>query len=265
MSSGEKPQFDEQLVIRYLLGEVPEADAERLDELSVVDDEFAGRVTAVESDLVDAYVRGELPAETRERFQAHYLSSRRGREKVDFAEALMTQCDHAAIPASAGQPGFRWRWLPSSPALAFATTLLLIAAGWLLYQNSILRTQLTQARPERVIEQPAKANPPEQHAPAALAVVLLPQTRGSGPLPSIAIPPGADHADFQLELESSGFGEYRVGLKDLAANRIVWRSDTLKVPRGETKLTSQPAREPSQSRGITHWSFPVFHRMRASC
>ena len=54
MSSGEKPQFDEQLVIRYLLGEVPEADAERLDELCVVDDEFAGRVTAVESDLVDA-------------------------------------------------------------------------------------------------------------------------------------------------------------------------------------------------------------------
>ena len=82
MASGEHQQYDEQLVTRYLLGSVPEAEAERLDELSFADEEFANRLAAVENDLVDAYVHGELAAEARDRFQSYYLSTSRRREML---------------------------------------------------------------------------------------------------------------------------------------------------------------------------------------
>ena len=71
---------DVQKMIHYLLGSLPEKEAERLDELSITDDDFALRLNDAENDLVDAYVRGELSAETRERFKTFYLASSKRRE-----------------------------------------------------------------------------------------------------------------------------------------------------------------------------------------
>ena len=49
-----------QTIRDYLLGQLPESETERLDELSITDDECAERIRAVEHDLVDAFARGEL-------------------------------------------------------------------------------------------------------------------------------------------------------------------------------------------------------------
>ena len=89
MSSPDWPQYDEELVVQYLLGSIPEEEATRLDELAFVNDEFAERLRAVEYDLVDAYVKGELSGEVLDRFQSHYLTSPARREKVKFAESLL--------------------------------------------------------------------------------------------------------------------------------------------------------------------------------
>jgi hypothetical protein len=61
MSPHDSSSDDEQLV-RYLLGLLPDEEAERLDELSIADDELAWRLRAVEDDLVDAYVTGSFIA-----------------------------------------------------------------------------------------------------------------------------------------------------------------------------------------------------------
>ncbi len=47
----------------------PSEEADRLDELAIVDDDMAWRVRTVENDLVDAHVRGTLDAESRHHFQ----------------------------------------------------------------------------------------------------------------------------------------------------------------------------------------------------
>ncbi len=60
MSFADKQEFNDQVLIRYLLGSLSEEEAERLDELGIADDAFAWRLRAVENDLVDGYVRGEL-------------------------------------------------------------------------------------------------------------------------------------------------------------------------------------------------------------
>ena len=45
---------DDRQLIRYLLGLLPEDEAQRYDEQSIVDDDVAARLRQVENDLVDA-------------------------------------------------------------------------------------------------------------------------------------------------------------------------------------------------------------------
>jgi hypothetical protein len=143
---------DDQVLARYLLGSASAEEVERLDEHSIADDQLALRLHEVENDLVDAYVRGELAGETLERFQSHYLCTPARRSKVSFAQALLA---YQSGPARASAPATsRGRWL-STPWIiprwgpAAALLLLLIAAGYLLVQNTRLRNQATAARAER--------------------------------------------------------------------------------------------------------------------
>src|SRR5215467_11468051 len=96
MSSAEPNPVEDQTAIRYLLGAATEEQTDLLDHLSVADEDFAHRLRALEDDLVDAYVRGELSGETLQRFRAFYLSSAMRREKVRFAEALLPIADRYA-------------------------------------------------------------------------------------------------------------------------------------------------------------------------
>src|SRR5947209_4000978 len=96
MMSLNMPARDDRLLIGYLVGSLTEQEAERLDELSVADDQVAADLHAVEHDLVDAYVRGELLGDTLRRFEAHYLSSPDARAKVTFARALLKYQERAA-------------------------------------------------------------------------------------------------------------------------------------------------------------------------
>ena len=80
---------DDSVLVRYLVGSMPDAEAERLDELSVADDEFALRLSAVEHDLVDAFVNGELSGDVLERFRARYLTSPALRENLSIRTYAM--------------------------------------------------------------------------------------------------------------------------------------------------------------------------------
>jgi hypothetical protein len=71
---------------------------------------------------------------------------------------------------------------------------------------------------------------------ATIALVMLPQTRSIGPLPTLSIPAGAEEVGLELRLASIDFPRYQVGLRDPADNTIVWRSDW---------IAAQSAGEPS--------------------
>src|SRR5467141_4149827 len=88
--------FDQQAVAQYLLGALPEAETERLDELSITDAEFAEALQVAEKDLVDAYVQGELNGAALERFRSYYLASPLRREKVQFAQAFKVFAERSA-------------------------------------------------------------------------------------------------------------------------------------------------------------------------
>jgi len=161
---------DEARLTGYLLGSLPEDEAERFDELSVADEDFAWRLRIAENDLVDAYVRGELSGETLERFETHYLSSAKRREKVRFAGALRLLEDRLAASPEGAAPATRLagsgskerppRHFPAprltaamrlAPAglLAAAALLLLVPAGYLFFANLRLRRELTRVQTQR--------------------------------------------------------------------------------------------------------------------
>ncbi len=88
MPSPDKDVFEDQYLVRYLVGALPAEEADRLDHLSVADDDFAWRLREIENDLVDSYVRSEIDGETLARFKAFYMATALRRQKVQFAEGL---------------------------------------------------------------------------------------------------------------------------------------------------------------------------------
>lgn len=167
MSSADKHEYGEQLLTRYLLGALPAEEAERLDALSIADDEFAWCLSAVENDLVDDFVQGELLGETLEQFKTFYLSSPKRLEKVAFAKTFLRLDEKAAVapsrlapakPTPSSKPEERppkeqspWSWfrvprLGLQWGFAGAALVMLFAASFLLVENERLQKQRTESR-----------------------------------------------------------------------------------------------------------------------
>lgn len=275
MAPSDNEALDDELLKRYLLGALPEAETERLHALSVTDEELAGRVDAVENELVDAYVRGELPHDDREQFKSFYLSSPRRREKVRLAEGFLVLEGRAAAQAAGikqaaaqralpdrstrrtpARPPFRLQW-----GLAAASLALLVAGGYLLLQNLGLRKQLTDAQSqhapdprvgelERQLAQERSAKDQalkelQQAHDAQLnldqlktvSVLLAPPLRGAGRPPTLSLHPGTDLVVLVLPVEADDFPAYQAKLKDPRTNHVLWSSATLAIAPGSERKT----------------------------
>lgn len=77
------------MLIQYLLGELPEAEQDKLEEALFEDRELFAQLEAVEDELIESYVRGELKQNDRQRFERAYLSSPTRRQKIDHAASLL--------------------------------------------------------------------------------------------------------------------------------------------------------------------------------
>src|SRR5262245_28221113 len=97
-----KRQYDDNELRQYLLGSLPEGETEVFDELSIVDNTFVERLDAVEDDLIDDYVYGEISGAELARFESHYLASPRRREKVKFAQAFQPFAKKKLLGNTAG-------------------------------------------------------------------------------------------------------------------------------------------------------------------
>lgn len=151
--------FDERAITDYLLGTLPASEIDHYDELSLTNDDFAEVLKAVENDLVDAYVRGELSGSILSSFQSNYLASPRRRNKVIFAKTLLeieksriTPLAEEAVQKKSGRPGWFHLFTMPRPSLqlgfAAAAIVMLIAGAFLMVENIRLRAQIAQTRHE---------------------------------------------------------------------------------------------------------------------
>jgi hypothetical protein len=210
-------------LVRYLLGSLPDDEAERLDELSITDDEFAARLAAAEADVIDAYVRHELPADERARFEAIYTASPGMRARLELARSLAARSHRAE----------RRSWVP----LAAAAAVVLSVGGYWLSQGSRQSTP-PAASPPMQTEAPRPAPAPVPAAPGPVAApgsptvlsfVLAAPTRQADNGAIITVPRTDAAIELRLRIEGDDFPEYLATLKDAAGVRTLWRSSRVRA------------------------------------
>lgn len=105
-----KPQTDmhSDQVTRYLLGQLPESEIQRLDALRTTDENFRQRVRIVEDDLIDCFSKGQLQGEDLMRFRRYFLASAINRERVKIAQGFLDDLHVTYDPLD--QP----EWLPAA-------------------------------------------------------------------------------------------------------------------------------------------------------
>lgn len=268
-------------LIDYLLGSLPEDEAECLEEQVITDDLLASRLRGLEDDLVDAYVSGSLTGQTLRRFETFYLASPRRREKVAFARRLVAAIDGprdtaaAVPPPTAAGRGVPARWFRWSSTAAAA---LLLATGVLLVQDLRLsrgvmdaerRTGAANQRASALLEQLAdqqRATAAAKQAlvdaraaepVAAVALVLLQQTRGVSSMPIIAVESGSRTVPLELRIDAAPLASYEVALRDPATNGIVWRVTRL-TPRGMRDSAVVPVGIPAALLKPQHYALELF-------
>ena len=310
----------------YLLGSLPDAEAEHFDELSFTDDDFADVLKAAEKDLVDAYVHGELTGANLEKFQSFYLATPRRREKVNFARAFQDfakksgAVQAAIIPEvipvaiesqpkqslkgffsglnifNTSRPIFQW-------GFAFAALALMIFGIWSYFQNSHLQNQIDESQAHQIelqkralelqqrekelqgevanqriansekeaellrvreelaqlektqdqqrkqladqeqdrkrLTEQERASKQVESSPHQVSIatfILTPNLRGNNQIQTLSIPAQTKVAVMQLELEPNDYNVYKVTLKNLSDDQILWQSSKLSAKvKGENK------------------------------
>jgi hypothetical protein len=156
----------EKLIRRYLLGELAEADQAALEQELLIDRGKFDQVWAVENELVDSYVRGEMSRADRKRFEGHYLASPLHRERVAIAESFLTDIDQVAgekVQVREKEPVVPWRRrfplrsprLVSGPVFGMALVMALLLTFsliWLHFERVRLTGQIATVQKEAEAE-----------------------------------------------------------------------------------------------------------------
>jgi len=146
--------FSDELIAQYLLGELAETEQIAIEDEAFSDPEVKERIAAIEQDLIDEYVRGDLSSARRQRFQSHFLASAERKKKLYFARALnevigdRPKVVRTAVAAGSTRTSF-WSFLTRpviSYGFATAAVLLLLFGSWLWLQRSRLQSELEQLR-----------------------------------------------------------------------------------------------------------------------
>lgn len=218
----------ERETVGYLLGDLPEDKMTEFEMRYFSDDELFDHMLMVKHELVDAYVRRHLDAETHEKFERHFLATPGGQQEVAFASALREKLNQTQ-PAPAKPQTSRWlklfgAWSWPEFGLAAATLLLVaIGFGWLVIQNRKLNHELASARAEREAESkqneqlretlaqltaptptpsiiaPQQPEPPIQND-RLYAFNIRPNTKGSSDSPTAKTETGMNGVRLKLEL-----------------------------------------------------------------
>lgn len=252
-----------ELAKRFLLGNLSESERVKIEDGFLEQDDFYQELLVAEDDLIDAYVRGELPAHERALFEQRRLTSPHSRERVEFARTLFESVSASSVLGPVpDRPASWWSFgagglLIRRPAigLAFAAVLLvlMLAGLWFGLDRWRIRPAPEQAKgiqpmpitppespaPIRPAEEPHVARneerPPAKETPTVRPPVLpviatfalLPGlARGSSGAGALVLPAGATEVRLRLVLEGEAYKTYRAVLSTPEGRRVSSRDVT---------------------------------------
>ena len=240
--------------IHYLLGLTSPDERQHIEAEYFHSEDAFQQMMSAEDDLYDAYARGELTSEERRRFEQHFLTSFRERNRVQFARALADvipdvppthTTPHAGVFAA-----FRvlHGWHGSLQFAAIATVLALAAAvSWLAIDRKRMSNELRDLRAES-----AELRKQNQVPPQALSADTSKQTEGSPtntPRPPIFRTPKANKRREQVAARYPVNPETVINTQDASLGDSFIRQGITQLPLSARNvpnlLSLQPAITPS--------------------
>jgi anti-sigma-K factor RskA len=188
-----------ELMTRYVLGTMSEEERSEVEDQSFADPEFFHELESVRDELIDDYLRVELPAEERELFEKNYLSLPHGCERVEFARALLERLDRRSqtdataftegaegATARAGKLPWRQSWFRDltawrAPVAAAAIVLLLVLSAWLYLRNQPGPKPPVGGEQAQVVQPPQAPTPADNREPRATEQTLPHQPNQPAP------------------------------------------------------------------------------------
>ncbi|MFL6259303.1 MAG: anti-sigma factor family protein [Thermoanaerobaculia bacterium] len=232
---------DDELLRSYLLGQLPEDEADRLEGRLLTEDDLFELSEAVEADLLADYAQGGLAPAERERVQRRLASSPQGRERLMLARSLskLAGRDRQAAPLP-----FTGRTVtPRRPALRWAALAagLFVAAGlgWIALEQQGHRESHEKPAPPITEVSLGHEAPPPQHkavppapAPApepvkAVFQLALTSLRGAEAAEKLRVPAGAGTVELQISVE---------GMDDLKSFHLTVRNRKGRTVKEWTRL-----------------------------
>jgi anti-sigma factor RsiW len=232
---------DDQRITSYLVGELPEAEQAELERQYFDDATLVDRVIQVETQLLDAYARGQLSEQMRQRVARQYLAHPARRERLRFAETLAAKLDDFDLEVLQGREGRKsqwpaWTWWSGRAAqfsMAAATLLLMITAGWLYLERIRLREELARVQTareqrDRELQQLPTERPNNaagRSSPAVVSLVFaIGSVRGLDDLPpTLKIPAGTEQVRLELNLKENDYAQYGIALHAVGGTEILNR------------------------------------------
>jgi anti-sigma factor RsiW len=165
---------NENTLRRFLLGTLPAAEREALEDRFVLEGELFDALNAAEEDLLEEYARGELSLPERQQIERHLLLVPRNRERVQLLSVMQTAFERGqarADPAFARQKKDSSFFRSQALRYALAAACLVLVCGvvwWLL--------------PNRAREDSLQAN----SAPSSNSGVQTPTPEAAPTIPSLA-------------------------------------------------------------------------------
>ncbi|HEX7316924.1 MAG TPA: hypothetical protein VF297_23685 [Pyrinomonadaceae bacterium] len=211
---------EQNLIRRYLLGDLDEKRRERLEEKVLTDFKFRKRVLLVEDELFDDYVVGALPDDERRKFAERLLATPEQVKKLEAVRAFNVYASGVAgelppLPRPVGRDAFAARWL-NAFSQKKSRTIYAAAAALAVIASVLLATLVLGPRPDERGERAAleeelallndprngggaagqrPAPPPPSIKHVSLSPILL---RGQGEPPVVLLDKGTEVVRFEL-------------------------------------------------------------------
>jgi hypothetical protein len=222
---------DEVAIRSYLLGRLPEPEAEALEDEYLARPEVWERVRGVEDDLLDDYAAGRLAPAERAAFETKYLASPPLRERVAAARALRSAAGrHTPARPVAAPRATAWR----APLAIAASVLVAVAVFWMRSAGP-RPTPSASPRSTSIGPSPTPVSPGPITAPAGRSVVLALSPvllRGPGGPAELRIPPGTETVVLEMEGDPAAVPRSAVSLEIAVASvdgGPVWSGEAVRA------------------------------------
>ena len=216
-------------LVAFLLGTLPEAEHEDVEQRLFGDDRLQGELEVTTDDLIHAYLAGTLPPAARTAFEGHFLASPDHRERLTFLSALVEATGRVAAP---GREARRRPW--ALAAAAVLATMAALLAFLALGRAGGPRQAVTSPRPTvttpslplpEATRSPIGPTPPgEQDAGEPVRLVQLAKSPRRDPA-EVLLTPATRTVRLEVPVALQA-PSYDVALKD-GRGREAWRAEGL--------------------------------------